>query len=213
MFTKAELGIPEDAFVYCCFNNIFKILPEVFTSWMEILKQVPKSVLFLYAHNEEADKNLTQEAIKRGVDLARLIFGSRLPPAEYLARYKVADLFLDTFPYNAGTTASDSLWVGVPIMTRQGETFASRVASSLLNAIDLPERITKTTREYGALASSFGSSPETLQALRDRLDQNKLTTPLFDTVTFARNLEQLHFTAHVQARSGHGFQTIRLISG
>lgn len=209
-FTKSELGIPEDAFVYCCFNNNFKILPDTFASWMRILANVPNSVLFLFVGNVRAQNNLQQEAIKHGIDPVRLIFGGRLPVSEYLARYKVADIFLDTFPYNAGTTASDALWVGVPVLTRQGETFASRVASSLLRAVGLPELITRTVDEYEALACSLGSSPDATQTLKAKLSANKSTTPLFNTVKFARNIEKLYLAAHLQAASGKKFENIHL---
>jgi predicted O-linked N-acetylglucosamine transferase (SPINDLY family) len=132
-FSRQALGIAEDAFVYCCFNNNYKILPDVFSSWMRILTKVEKSVLFLYVDNSIAQENLRKEAAARGVDPARLIFGERLSIPDYLARYQVTDLFLDTYPYNAGTTASDALWAGIPVLTRRGESFASRVASSLAN--------------------------------------------------------------------------------
>ena len=154
-FSRQALGIPEDAFVYCCFNNNYKILPEVFSSWMRILTTVEKSVLFLYVDTSIAQENLRKEAAARGVDPTRLIFGERLSVSDYLARYQVTDLFLDTYPYNAGATASDALWVGVPVLTRQGESFASRVASSLLRGIGLPELITKTMSEYEKLAISL----------------------------------------------------------
>jgi predicted O-linked N-acetylglucosamine transferase (SPINDLY family) len=207
-FTKSELGIPENAFVYCCFNNNFKILPETFISWMRILKNVSSSVLFLFVGNEYAQNNLQQEAIKYGVDPSRLIFGGRLPPAEYLARYKVADLFLDTFPYNAGTTASDSLWAGVPVLTRQGETFSSRVASSLLKAIGLPELITTTIEDYEALACELGNNPALLGEMKAKLRIHRGTMPLFDTIGFARNIERLYIAAHDQFNSGRKCENI-----
>jgi len=208
IFTKEELGIPKDAFVYCCFNNNYKILPEVFASWMRILEKVPNSVLFLYVQNHDAQENLKQEALKRGIDTARLIFGGRLSPAEYLARYRVADLFLDTFPYNAGTTASDSLWAGVPVLTRQGETFSSRVASSLLKAIGLPQLITKTVDEYEELACSLAGKPSQLNEIKEKLSSNRLQTPLFDTKGFAHNLERLFVAAYEQSKSGKVLENI-----
>ena len=195
-FTRKELGIREGAFIYCCFNNNYKILPDVFSSWMKILTRVENSVLFLYAENTYAQENLKKEALKRGVDPARLIFGGRLPVADYLARYRIADLFLDTFPYNAGTTASDALWVGVPVLTRQGDTFASRVASSLLKAIGLSELITKTVDEYESLACSLAENPEMLRDIKLKLEANKSTTPLFNTREVAANLESLFLKAH-----------------
>lgn len=201
-FTKTSFGIPEDAFVYCCFNNNYKILPEVFSSWMRILTKVEKSVLFLYVENIVAQENLKKEAVARGVDPARLIFGERLTVSDYLARYKLVDLFLDTFPYNAGTTASDALWAGVPVLTRQGEAFASRIASSLLRAIDLQELITKTISEYELLACNLGTDLGKFQAIKLKLMTNKSITPLFDTSQFVENIEKLYQIAHHRAVSG-----------
>jgi len=209
-FSRQALGIPEDAFVYCCFNNNYKILPEVFASWMRILTKVEKSVLFLYVDNSIAQQNLRKEAAARGVDPGRLIFGERLSVSDYLARYQVADLFLDTYPYNAGTTASDALWVGVPVLTRRGESFASRVASSLLTAVGLPELITKTTSEYEALATSLGCDADQLRAITLKLQANKSITPLFNTPKFAENLEKLYEIAHQRAISGQQPESIRV---
>ncbi|QWD77732.1 tetratricopeptide repeat protein [Polynucleobacter sp. MWH-Svant-W18] len=188
-FTRAELGIPETAFVFCCFNNNYKILPATFDCWMQILNSVECSVLFLYADNEQAKTNLINEAKKRGVDGARLVFGYFIAPEENLARYRVCDLFLDTFPYNAGTTASDALWAGLPVLTMMGESFASRVAASLLNAIDLPELITNTQEEYEALAIELARNPQKLTDIKLKLSNNRLITPLFDTPLFTKNLE------------------------
>ena len=209
-FSRQALGIPEDAFVFCCFNNNYKILPDTFSSWMRILIKVESSVLFLYVESATAQENLRKEAAARGVNPARLIFGERLSVSDYLARYQVADLFLDTYPYNAGTTASDALWVGVPVLTRRGESFASRVASSLLTAIGLPELITKTIGEYEALATSLGSDPEKLRAIKEKLEANKLTMPLFNTRQFAENLEKLYEIAHQRSISGQQPESIRV---
>lgn len=209
-FSRQALGIPEEAFVYCCFNNNYKILPEVFSSWMRILTKVEKSVLFLYADTPLAQENLRKEAVARGIDPSRLIFGERLSVSDYLARYQVADLFLDTYPYNAGTTASDALWVGVPVLTRRGEAFASRVASSLLTAIGLPELITKTITEYEALATCLGSDPNKFREIKSKLEVNKSITPLFDTHQVAENLEKLYEIAHQRAISGQQPESIRV---
>lgn len=209
-FSRQALGIPEDAFVFCCFNNNYKILPDTFSSWMRILIKVESSVLFLYVESATAQENLRKEAAARGVNSARLIFGERLSVSDYLARYQVADLFLDTYPYNAGTTASDALWVGVPVLTRRGESFASRVASSLLTAIGLPELITKTIGEYEALATSLGSDPEKLRAIKEKLEANKLTMPLFNTPLFAENIEKLYEIAHQRSISGQQPESIRI---
>ena len=191
-YTRKELGLPETGFVFCCFNHNYKILPSTFDSWMRILNTVEGSILFLYADNERAKTNLIDEASLRGVDSARLVFGGRIPTEEYLARYRVCDLFLDTFPYNAGTTASDALWVGLPVLTLMGQSFASRMAASLLNAIGLPELITDTQEEYEALAIELGLNPKKLADAKLKLASNRLTTPLFDTPLFTRYLEAVY---------------------
>ena len=192
VFTRAELNLPENAFVFCCFNNNYKITPPTFDGWMRILTAVPDSVLFLYADNNWAEINLKIEAEKRGVSPLRLVFGGRIESSEYLARYRSADLFLDTLPYNAGTTASDALWVGLPVLTCVGESFASRVAASLLNAIELPELITTTQEQYEATAIELGTNPLRLKAIRDKLERNRLTTALFDTASFTRHIESAY---------------------
>jgi protein O-GlcNAc transferase len=188
-FTRQELGLPETGFVFCCFNNNYKILPSTFDSWMRILNAVENSVLFLYVDNEQAHANLLNEARLRGVDAARLVFGGRIPVEEYLARYRVCDLFLDTFPYNAGTTASDALWAGLPVLTLMGQSFASRMAASLLNATGLSELITVTQEEYEALAIGLAKNPQKLSGIKFKLADNRLTTPLFDTPLFTKDLE------------------------
>jgi protein O-GlcNAc transferase len=189
VFEKTELNLPINGFIFCCFNNNYKILPATFDGWMRILNSVPDSTLFLYASNKWAEANLKIEAEKRGVSQTRLVFGSRLERSEYLARYKVVDLFLDTLPYNAGTTASDALWAGLPVLTCMGESFASRVAASLLNAIELPELITTTQAEYEAKAIELANNPAKLKAIKDKLDRNRLTTALFDTPCFTKHIE------------------------
>ena len=188
-FTRRELGLPETAFVFCCFNNNYKILPSTFDSWVRILNAVEGSVLFLYADNDWVKTNLINEASLRGVDSARLIFGERIPTEDYLARYRVCNLFLDTFPYSAGTTASDALWVGLPVLTLIGQSFASRVAASLLNAIGLPKLITDHQEAYEALAIELAQNPKKLADINAKLVNNRLTTPLFDTPLFTKNLE------------------------
>jgi predicted O-linked N-acetylglucosamine transferase (SPINDLY family) len=193
-FTRKELGLPEDGFVFCCFNNNYKILPATFDGWMRILNAVDGSVLFLLADDEQSKSNLINEAKLRGIDRARLVFGGRIPAEEYLARYQVCNLFLDTFPYNAGTTASDALWAGLPVLTLMGQSFASRVAASLLQAIGLPELITSTPEEYEALAIELAKHPQKLIDIKQKLANNRLTTPLFDTPLFTQNME----TAYLQ---------------
>jgi predicted O-linked N-acetylglucosamine transferase (SPINDLY family) len=188
-FTKQELGLPQDAFVFCCFNNNFKITPDVFDSWVGILKAVDESVLWLFQDNPTAAMNLQKEAALRGLDPARLVFATRMDLPEHLARHKAADLFLDTLPYNAHTTASDALWAGLPVLTCMGESFASRVAASLLNAIGLPELVTETRADYEALAIKLAKNPAQLKEIKEKLGRNRLTTPLFDTALFTKNIE------------------------
>jgi predicted O-linked N-acetylglucosamine transferase (SPINDLY family) len=187
--SRQELNLPSRGFVYCCFNANYKITPSTFDGWMRILKAVPGSVLLLYTDIPSAAKNLKEEAKKRGVDPERLIFGEKLIRAKYLARCRAADLFLDTLPYNAGATASDALWAGLPVLTCMGESFASRYAASLLNAIGLPELVTQTQAEYEALAIELANDPAKLQEIKDKLERNRLTTPLFDTPGFTKNIE------------------------
>jgi predicted O-linked N-acetylglucosamine transferase (SPINDLY family) len=188
-FSKQELGLPEDAFVFCSFNNNFKITPDVFDSWVRILKSVDGSVLWLLQDNTTVAVNLRKEAESRGLDPARLIFAKRMDLPEHLARHQAADLFLDTWPCNAHTTASDALWAGLPLLTCMGETFASRVAASLLNAIGLPELVTESSAEYEALAIGLAINPAKLKALKEKLDRNRLTTSLFDSVLFSKHIE------------------------
>ncbi len=180
-FTRSELGLPDTGFVFCCFNNSYKITPAVFDRWMKILQGVEGSVLWLSDDNVTAVANLKMEASSCGIDPKRLIFASRMPsPADHLARLRVADLFLDTLPYNAHATANDALWAGLPVLTLQGETFQGRVAASLLNATGLPEMVATTAEAYVALAIGLATDPERLQAIRRKLAANRLSTPLFD---------------------------------
>jgi predicted O-linked N-acetylglucosamine transferase (SPINDLY family) len=189
VYTRKELGLPETAFVFCCFNTNYKITPDTFDGWIRILKQVEISVLWLLTCNPAAQRNLIKEAVKRGIDASRLIFAMRMPLSEHLARYRHADLCLDTLPYNAHTTASDALWAGLPVLTCVGDAFASRVAASLLNAIRIPELITSTQEEYERLAVQLATHPEHLRRIRQKLAHNRLTTPLFDTPLFAQHIE------------------------
>jgi predicted O-linked N-acetylglucosamine transferase (SPINDLY family) len=188
-FTKAELGLPDNGFVFCCFNSSYKILPSTFDSWMRILNSVNGSVLFLYTDNIKSKINLIKEAGLRGIDSSRLIFGERIEYQKYLARYQVCDLFLDTLPYNAGTTASDALWAGLPVLTLVGESFASRVAASLLNSISLPELITNTQDEYEALAIELAANAQNFEDIKLKLANNRLTTILFDAPLFTKHME------------------------
>jgi predicted O-linked N-acetylglucosamine transferase (SPINDLY family) len=190
LFTKEELGLPDTGFVFCCFNNNYKILPPTFDSWMRILKMVDGSILWLFQEdNPQAVDNLKQEAEKHGVAHQRIVFAGRVPLSEHLARYRYANLFLDTLPYNAHTTASDALWTGLPVLTQRGQSFASRVAASLLSAIGLPELITSSQEEYEELAIELALNPTKLADIKLRLVNNCLTAPLFDTLLFTKNIE------------------------
>ena len=190
--TRAQCGLPEQTFVFCCFNNNYKITPEVFACWMRILAAVPASVLWLLADNRWARTHLTQTAAQCGIDPARLIFSERTSPALYLARYPLADLFLDTFPFNAGTTANDALWMGLPLLTLSGRAFASRMAGSLLHTLGLPELITTDLPAYEARAVELALAPESLTALRQRLTAARQSSALFDMPQFARDFEALY---------------------
>jgi len=187
--TRAEAGLPASGFVFCCHNNNWKITGPIFDVWMRLLRAVPDSVLWLLQDNEEAALNLRREAQTRGMTAARLIFASRVSPEEHLARHRLADLFLDTLPYNAHTGASDALWVGVPPVTLKGESFHGRVAASILCAIGLPELVAETLTDYESLALALATDGPRLAALREKLEANRNTAPLFDTARFTRNLE------------------------
>jgi protein O-GlcNAc transferase len=191
-FTRQEHGLPEYGFVFCCFNNNYKILPATFEGWMRILKAVEGSVLWLFQDNSWAVENLKKEAEKQGIAPDRLVFAERLPLAEHLARHSQADLFLDTFPYNAHTTTSDALWTGLPVLTLMGRSFASRVAASLLKAIGLSELITTSQEGYEALAIELALNPRKLTGIKSKLADNRLKTALFDTPLFAQNLESAY---------------------
>ena len=210
VFTREELGLPATGFVFCCFNTSYKISPATFAGWMRILKAVPGSVLLLYANHGAIEHNLRTYASRHGVDPLRLVFAARLAPEEYLARYRTADLFLDTRPYNAGTTASDALWAGLPVLTLTGESFASRIAASLLTALGVPELITSTQQEYEQLAIEVSQDPQRLAEIRAKIQDNRLSAPLFDTPRFARNLESAFTAIHDRYQAGSAPEHIRL---
>ncbi|MBI4203860.1 MAG: tetratricopeptide repeat protein [Betaproteobacteria bacterium] len=215
--SRAEAGLPESGLVFCSFNNSYKINPPVFDVWMRLLKAVPGSVLWLVTDQDVVQNNLRREARNRGVEARRLIFAPRLPYADHLARFQLADLFLDTLPFNAGTTASDALWAGVPVLTCTGEAFAARMAGSLLHAIGLPELVTHSMEEYEALALTLahpstslryarderwaGSLPP-LSELRARLARNRTTYPLFDTDRFRRHIEAAYIAMWERVQRG-----------
>jgi predicted O-linked N-acetylglucosamine transferase (SPINDLY family) len=187
--TRAQAGLPQDGFVFCSFNNNWKLTEPIFTIWMRLLKAVPASVLWLNQAGVKAKANLLQAAEKRGVEPHRLIFAQPAPLDAHLARHQLADLFLDTVPYNAHTTACDALWAGLPVLTLRGTAFAGRVAASLLSAVGLPELIAETEEDYEALALALAQGPARLSVLREKLAANRTTVPLFDTPRFARHLE------------------------
>jgi protein O-GlcNAc transferase len=203
-FSRAECELPQTSFVFCCFNNNFKIAPDVFDRWMRILKKVEGSVLWLVEDNAYVAANLRKEAKARRVDPDRLIFAKRMHLPEHLARHRLADLFLDSLPYNAHTTASDALWAGLPVLTQIGATFPGRVAASLLNAIGLPELITTTPQAYEDLAVRLATSPEMLAATKRKLAHNRLTTSLFDTKAYTRHLEAAYARMYERYQAGLG---------
>ena len=194
--------MPNKGFVFCCFNNTFKITPETFDSWARILAEVDESVIMLYVDNKIAKNNLQKEIKKRNVDLDRIIFSEHMPKLDYLARYKSVDLFLDTHPYNAGTTASDALKMGLPLLTMIGKSFNSREAASILTSINLPELITSSAEEYEALAIELATNPEKLKVIKDKLAANLTTAPLYDTPLFTKNLESAYTQMYERYHKG-----------
>jgi protein O-GlcNAc transferase len=200
--TRAEVDLPARGFVFCCFNNPHKINPRVFDVWMRALRAVPDSVLWLLQDNAAVVGNLRREAAARGVDAGRLIFAPRLSAEEHLARHRLADLFLDTLPYNAHTTASDSLWVGVPLLTCLGHAFAGRVAASLLYAVGLPQLITHDLDAYFARAVELATDRTQLAGLRRHLNDDRFKHPLFDTQRFCRHLEAAYTTMWQRQEQG-----------
>jgi len=200
--TRKDLGLPETGFVFCCFNNTYKITPSTFDGWARILKSVEGSVLILYANNELSKANLTKEIEQRGVAAERLIFGENLDRANYLARYRVADLFLDTHPYNAGTTASDALKMGLPMLTMKGKSYQARMGASILNAVNLPELITHSQEEYESLAIELASNPDKLKAIKEKLVSNLATAPLYNTKLFAKNIESAYTQMYERHHQG-----------
>jgi predicted O-linked N-acetylglucosamine transferase (SPINDLY family) len=201
-FSRAELGLPQTGFVFCCLNSCYKINPPVFSAWMRILRAVPESVLWLLTESGTVAGNLRGEAERRGVSGERLVLAANLPLAQHLSRYRVADLFLDTFPCGAHTTASDALWCGLPVVTRLGASFASRVAASLLKALDLPELIAAGQEAYEALAISLATDASRLGDIKRRLQQNRLVSPLFDTALTTRHLEAAYQQIHDRCHAG-----------
>ena len=200
--SRHELGLPSKGFVFCCFNNTYKITPSTFIGWMRILKAVEGSVLWLFENNNNTTENLKKEAMKFGINEDRFVFATHMPVEEHLSRIKQADLFIDTLPYNAHTTASDALRMGLPVLTCVGNSFASRVAASLLNAVNLPELITTTQEQYESLAIQLATHPEKLKIIKDKLVNNLPTAPLYDTPLFTQQLESAYLTMYERYQQG-----------
>jgi len=187
--TRSEMGLPEHGFVFCCFNNNYKISALEFDIWMRLLLKIEGSVLWVRKSNKWSETNFCKEAQKRGVDPYRIVFAGKLPMEEHLARHKLADIFLDTFAFNAHTTATEALWAGLPVVTKLGKGFAARVAGSLLTAIDMPELITDTEEEYEKLILELATNPEQLASIKQKLANNLSSKPLFNTELFTKHLE------------------------
>lgn len=200
--TRADCGLPEEGFVFCSFNNTFKLNRTFFAIWMELLKQVPGSVLWLLQKTPEVRANLKREAFAHGVDPNRIVFADQMPNDRHLARHAAADLFLDSLPCTAHTTASDALWAGLPLLTCLGSTFAGRVAASVLDAVGLPELIAPSVSDYAKTALRLAQNPDEIGALRAKLSANRTTSPLFDTPNYVRALEQSYTHMSQRYRSG-----------
>ena len=213
VFMRADFGLPDDGFVFCSFNQPYKIDPLMFGVWMELLRDEQGSVLWLLALNDVADDNLRSEAARRGVEPERLVFSDKLPKDRHLARARLADLMLDTRMYGGHTTTSDALWAGVPVVTMLGNHFASRVCSSLLKSIGLPELVTGTLGEYKALALKLARDPAQLRMMRQAVEANRRTAPLFDTPRFVQNLETAYRMIWEHYRAGHGPSVITVVEG
>ena len=199
---RAQAGLPQTGFVFCCFNSSYKIQPQLFDIWIRLLADVDNSVLWLLEDNPSVQRNLIRESVARGVAAERLVFAPRTTVHDHLARHVHADLFLDTLPYNAHTTASDALWMGLPLLTCTGATFPSRVAASLLVAIGIPELVTSSLNEYEKLARRLACTPAELAAIKVKLARNRETAPLFDVAQFTRHLESAYATMWERQQRG-----------
>src|SRR5262249_43228287 len=204
---RGELGLPESGFVFCCFNNSYKISARMFDVWMRLLDSVPGSVLWTLADNEAAATNLRKEALARGVAAERIVFATRVPAPEYRARCRLADLFLDTLPYNGHGTTGDMLWCGVPVLTCEGTAFPGRVAASLLRAVGLPELIAADLAQYEAKALELARDRPRLAALREKLARSRDSSALFDTARFRRHIESAYATMWEIAERGEAART------
>ena len=201
-FSRKDFGLPQNGFVFCCFNNSYKITSKEFDIWMRLLSDVEGSVLWLLKANKWSESNLKTEASNRGIEPNRLIFADKLPIDEHLARHQLADLFLDTFNFNAHTTASDALWAGLPVVTKMGNGFAARVAASLITSIELPELITTSEEEYEVLALSLAIDPQKLTMIKNKLLIKRKSAPLFDTETYTKNLETAYTNIYQRYADG-----------
>lgn len=200
--TRESLGLPPEGFVFCCFNQNYKITPREYDIWMRLLREVDGSVLWLMNGGATGEGNLRREAEARGVDPARLIFAPGRPHHQHLARLRHADLFLDTFCYNAHTTASDAMWGGLPVLTRVGHQFAARVGASLVTAMGMPDMVAADDQAYHDKALAIARSPALLAELRARVAANRLTQPLYDTRGYARQIERAYTLVHERRIAG-----------
>ncbi|MBT8586833.1 tetratricopeptide repeat protein [Polynucleobacter paneuropaeus] len=201
-YTRSAMGLPDNAFVFCCFNNSYKITPTVFAIWMKILQEVEGSVLWILEDNKFAAENLHRYANMYDIDPCRIIFCKRLPHEDHLSRHHCADLFLDTFPCNAHTTTSDALWMGLPVVTYLGTTFAGRVAASLLNAVGLEELVTTSDEDYQKIAIELAINSQKLASLKERLAINKFNKPLFNTNLSREKIEEAYLEMYSRYRQG-----------
>ena len=192
IFNKHQMNIPNHSFVFCCFNNSYKISLDEFSIWMRILNKVENSVLWLIGSNKWVQQNLSKEAESNGISSKRLIFANQLTHSEHLARLKLADLFLDTFNVNAHTTTSDALWAGTPVITKIGNSFASRVAASILKAVGLSELVVQNEKEYENLILEIANSPKKLKQIKETLSSNILSKPLFNSTMYINHLEEAY---------------------
>ena len=206
--SRFDLGLPYDSFVFCAINNSYKVNQRVFDIWMSLLKNVSDSVLWLLETNKIVKANLEKEANKRGVTSDRLVFAKNVSHEKYLSQFHQADLFLDTFPYSAGATASNALWAGLPIVTKSGQSYTARMAGSMLNAVGLPELITETEKDYEALILELATNPKKLSEVKEKLANNRLTQPLFNTELYTKHLENGYQQAYQNYFDGNLPQTI-----
>ncbi len=209
-FTKEELGLPKNSFVFCCFNNHYKLTPSIFSIWMNILKKVNNSVLWLVEGNIKTSENLKKEANLKGINPDRIIFARKVSMEEHLSRHSAADLFIDTYPYGAHTTCSDSLWAGLPVVTLIGQTFASRVAGSILSAMDMSELVTHTKNEYENLILDLSKNYKKLNEIKNKLNKNRLARPFFDTKIYTKNLEKAYKNIYEKNLKNNSVENIEI---